>query len=165
MKKITSLTDEQIKRLPEFRKKWIDIGLSTSPANHPEAEDALRRAYISAGLDEPRFIVWMKNPVDCVMAWSLILSWVEPLFTTGKIKRDQVIDQVSDQVIAQVRAQVIAQVSDKVSAQDIDQVRAQVRDQVIAQVIDQVRDQVSDQVIAQVSDQVSAQVSDQVIAQ
>ncbi len=136
MKKLESLSKKQEARLDEFRDKWLELGLSTKPADHPKAEDAIRRAYQVAGHQPPEFIIWMKNPCDAVLAHALILEWVSIGVVQKKIMLEgaQVRDQVSDQVSAQVRDQVRAQVSDQVSAQ------------VSAQVRDQVRDQVSDQI-------------------
>lgn len=35
---ITTLTDAQMARMPEWVDKWVAIGLSTEPANFDEAE-------------------------------------------------------------------------------------------------------------------------------
>jgi len=44
-KKITKLTPEQEARFPEFVKKWVDIGLSTEPADFDAATEAALKAY------------------------------------------------------------------------------------------------------------------------
>ncbi len=171
-KTIQELTAKQRARLPEWAKKWVELGLSTEPADRARAEAAVRRAYEVAGREPPTYILWMSNPRDSVLAWALILSWVAEAVTQKRISPPIDGAQVSDQVLAQVRAQVSDQVLAQVRAQVRDQVSAQVRaqvsDQVLAQVSaqvsDQVRDQVRDQVSDQVRDQVRDQVSDQVRA-
>ena len=121
-------------RLPAIKDEWLGYGLSTEPADRPQAEAAVRRAYEAAGLAPPAVVIWLDSPLAGCMGATL-----------GDQVRDQVWDQVWDQVRAQVR----------------DQVRDQVGAQVGAQVWAQVRDQVGDQVGAQARDQVWAQVGDQ----
>ena len=56
--KIQSLTPEQKARLPEFRDKWIQIGLSCEPLDLERAKRGVALAYQAAGLKPPsRFIV------------------------------------------------------------------------------------------------------------
>jgi hypothetical protein len=126
-----SLSADQISRLAEWRDRWIGIGLRTGPADRPAAESAVRLAYARAGLEDPRFVVWLDSPFAGAVGAAM-------LDQVG----DQVWDQVGDQVWAQVWDQVWDQVRDQVRAQ----VRDQVWDQVGAQVWDQVRAQVRDQV-------------------
>ena len=61
MKKIEKLTQEQIDKMAEWRDKWTAIGLSTEPANRPEAERAIGMIYAAAGKAAPR-IVWCDSP-------------------------------------------------------------------------------------------------------
>ncbi|MNK72099.1 hypothetical protein D3C87_915670 [compost metagenome] len=190
--KIEKLTPEQEARIPEYRDEWLRHGLSTEPANWEEAEQAVRDAYVAAGLEPPKIIIRLASPHEGAIGAAILKNtkfdknvWAQ----VGAQVRDQVGDQVMDQVWAQVRdqvgarvrdqvwAQVGAQVRDQVWDQVMDQVWAQVRDQVGArvrdqvwaqvgaQVRDQVWDQVMDQVWAQVRDQVGARVRDQVWAQ
>ena len=74
-----------------------------------------------------------------------------PTILKKAMKMKNVCDQVSNQVLDQVRDQVW------------DQVGNQVLDQVYNQVLDQVWRQVGDQVLNQVLNQVSGQVEDQVL--
>ena len=146
MKRIDKLTPEQVARMPEWTKKWVDIGLSTEPADFDTATEAALKAYALCNLKKPMVILRMGSPyaatVGGALAWSILRS----------------IDGVRAQVGAQVGAQIRAQVWDQVR----DQVRAQVGAQVWAQVWAQVQDQVQDQVWAQVGAQVGVQVWDQV---
>jgi hypothetical protein len=151
-KRIDTLTEEQQSRFKEWAQKWIQIGLSTEPADFDAASEAALKAYALCNLKKPVVILRMGSPyaatIGGALAWSML--------------KDLKFPQVRDQVRAQVRAQVWAQVGAQVRAQVRDQVRAQVGDQVWAQVGDQVRDQVRDQVGDQVGDQVWAQVRAQV---
>jgi hypothetical protein len=63
MGKVTSLTEAQKARFPEFVKKWTDIGLSKEKANRKEAEEGIVEMYKIAGLKKPR-IVWCDSPLS-----------------------------------------------------------------------------------------------------
>ena len=162
--KITELTAAQKAKFPAWVKKWIEVGLSTEPADFDKATDAALRAYKLCNLKRPMVILRMGSPygatVGGALAW-LFLREASRASGSPFAVRDQVGDQVWAQVGDQVWDQVGAQVRDQVWAQVVDQVREQVRDQVRDQVWDQVGDQVGDQVWAQVR----AQVGDQVLAQ
>jgi hypothetical protein len=139
MEKIEKLTEEQIARFPEFVQKWLDIGLSTAPADRKLAEQGIRAAYRAAKLDPPQFIIWLQSPYQ--------LYFGKPAFEAMASSAGE---KVWDQVRAQVGDQVLDQVWDQVGAQVWAQVREQVGAQVREQVWDQVREQVWDQVRAQV---------------
>ena len=156
MEKIIELTEDQKAQFKPWVKKWVDIGLSTEPADFDRAEKAALAAYDLCGLDRPMIVLRTGSPyaatIAGAMAWDIL----------KKIKN---ISRVGAQVGAQVWAQVCDQVWDQVGAQVCDQVCDQVRAQVWAQVCDQVGDQVWDQVWDQVRAQVGDQVWDQVRAQ
>src|SRR3990167_4714223 len=142
MAKIEKLTSKQEKSLATFRDKWLAIGLSTEPADRPEAEKAIDLAYTCAGLEHPRIRVWLESPfAGCIGAAFLDELRKRGGTIIGPGVRDQVGDQVGDQVWDQVGAQVGDQVRDQVRDQVWDQVRDQVRGQVRDQVWDQVWDQ------------------------
>lgn len=67
MKKITKLTPDQEARFPEFVRKWIDIGLSTVPADRPRAEAAIAGLYKLANLKEPR-VIWLPCPISAALS-------------------------------------------------------------------------------------------------
>jgi hypothetical protein len=158
MKRIDRLTPEQQARFGEWTKKWVDIGLSTEPADFDTATEAALKAYKLCNLDKPMVVLRMSSPYAATIGGALAWSMLRDM----KVKKvgAQVGDQVGDQVWAQVWDQVGDQVRDQVWAQVWDQVGDQVRDQVGAQV----RAQVWAQVGAQVRDQVGDQVGDQVWA-
>jgi hypothetical protein len=56
-----TLTAEQEAKIPEFRKKWIDIGHDTSESNRAAAELAMAKCYESASLPVPRTVIWFKS--------------------------------------------------------------------------------------------------------
>jgi hypothetical protein len=163
MPKIESLTAEQLAKLPEYRAKWLAIGLATGPSDEDVALGGIRLAYEAAGLPAPKLVIRLGSPMAGAHGAAILKNGLPA--QVGDQVGAQVRDQVRDQVWAQVGAQVWAQVGDQVW----DQVRDQVWDQVWAQVRAQVGDQVWAQVGAQVGDQVwaqvRAQVGDQVRAQ
>src|SRR6185503_13307683 len=163
MKKITSLTDDQKARLGEWSERWIQIGLSTEPADFEAATEAALKGYKLANHGRPMVVLRMGSPYSATVGGAMAWMMLESLFKDGV--GAQVWAQVGAQVWAQVGAQVRDQVWDQVRAQVGAQVRAQVRAQVWAQVGAQVGAQVRAQVGAQVGDQVRAQVGAQVGAQ
>ncbi|MGI5237507.1 DUF6745 domain-containing protein [Dactylosporangium sp. CA-139066] len=52
--------------------KWLAAGLSTAPADRAAAREAVRLAYRSAGLPEPRHIVWFASPLAGARAAALL---------------------------------------------------------------------------------------------
>src|SRR5262245_43361367 len=52
--------------------KWIGVGLSTSPADRDAAAEAVRAAYVSAGLRPPARIVWFDSPLSGSRAAALL---------------------------------------------------------------------------------------------
>jgi len=155
---IKSLTKEQEAKLPEFRDKWLKIGLATGPVNRKAAEEAIDLIYKVGGLEPPKIKIWLRSPLEgCIGAAILNQVWDQV--------RSQVKDQVRNQVWGQVRDQVGNQVENQVRNQVEDQVRNQVVGQVWDQVEDQVWEQVREQVLSQVWDQVGSQVGTQVWGQ
>lgn len=59
---IESITPEQEIQLARIRDEWISCGLSTEPADRPTAEAGIRASYTAAGLEPPRFIIWLESP-------------------------------------------------------------------------------------------------------
>lgn len=73
VKKITSLTPEQTAQFDGWAKKWIDIGLSTEPADLDKAVEAALKAYDWAKLERPKIILKMQSPYAAVLGGAL--SW------------------------------------------------------------------------------------------
>ena len=125
--RIDTMTAEQAARMPEFAQRWIDIGLSTEPADFDRATDAALRAYQLCNLERPMVILRMSSPYGAtlggILAWVLLRGLAR---SCGPQVGAQVGDQVWAQVRDQVRAQVWAQVGDPVWDQVWDQVWGQV---------------------------------------
>ena len=68
MNKITSLTDAQKARFPEWVEKWTCIGLCTEPADRPKFEHAVKICYQKADLQPPKSIVWVDSPLVLALA-------------------------------------------------------------------------------------------------
>lgn len=69
-KQIDSLTPEQEAKIPEYRERFLAIGLSTAPTDRQKAEDAVRRSYEylhktdpSLCVPNPEFI-WADSPME-----------------------------------------------------------------------------------------------------
>lgn len=76
-KTITSLTAAQKARFPEFTRKWIEIGLSTKPADRERAEKAIAGLYKIANLKEPR-VIWLildSGQFKTYCDWEHALTW------------------------------------------------------------------------------------------
>lgn len=63
---ITELTPEQRAKFPEYREKWLKIGLATGPLEFEKAKEALSRCYKVAGFDPPKKFYRAKSPLDAV---------------------------------------------------------------------------------------------------
>jgi hypothetical protein len=65
-KQIKSLTAEQTAKMPEYTKKWIDIGLSTEPVDFEKAKAAICQAYKATGLTEPTNFHVVESPIAAI---------------------------------------------------------------------------------------------------
>ncbi|WP_297463051.1 DUF6745 domain-containing protein [Ferrovum sp.] len=131
MEKITELTEDQKAQFKPWVKKWVEIGLSTEPADFDRAEKAALAAYALCGLRPPMVVLRVGSPYAATIAGAVAWDMLRKIKDVLKNQvRDQVWDQVGAQVWTQVGAQVGAQVRDQVGAQVEAQVGAQVRAQV-----------------------------------
>ena len=62
------LTPEQEARLPEYRQKWIEIGMATGPVDFENAKEAAIRAYKAAGHNPPEEFLVFNDPLECAIA-------------------------------------------------------------------------------------------------
>ncbi len=124
MAKITSITKAQAARFPEWVEKYIQLGLSTEPADFDAATAAALRAYELCNLGKPMVVLRMGSPyaatVGGCIAWAML----------REIAGNKVGSQVRSQVGSQVRSQVGSQVWSQVGSQVWSQVWSQVRSQV-----------------------------------
>jgi hypothetical protein len=173
---INELTEEQKALLPVYRDKWMKIGLSTGPADRTKAEDAIRRAYKIAALDEPKQIIWSTSPL---VGWIVVCilkndKMMKKLFkeyqklgdsvwaSVGNSVWASVGDSVGDSVEDSVEDSVGDSVGDSVWDSVGDSVRASVRASVRNSVWDSVRDSIWDSVRDSVWDSVRASVRDSI---
>jgi len=124
---IDKLTKEQEARLPEFRDKWLRIGLCTAPIDREKAGAAVSFMYKCGGLKPPKEIIWTTSP----LANAIICSY---------IKDKNVRASVWDSVLDSVRDNVFDNVFDSVGASVFDSVRDNVFDNVFDSVGDSVLD-------------------------
>ena len=59
---LKELTPEQEARLPEFRDKWLKIGLCTDPIDFEKAKAAVSLAYECADLKPPKEFEYFESP-------------------------------------------------------------------------------------------------------
>ena len=152
MSRIESLTKEQKERMPEYRDKWMAIGLSTDPADRSTAEKGIKEVYSNAGIKSVPKIIWCGSPLSSGITKSIVLN-LKKLDVGDSVK-----DSVGDSVWDSVRASVRASVGDSVWASIGDSVGDSVWDSVGASVGDSVKDSVGDSVWASVWDSVGASV-------
>jgi len=173
-KKITKITPEQAARFGEWTQKWIEIGLSTEPADFERATFAALKGYELANLKRPMVVLRMGSPYAATLggalAWAMlrgVASGISPQVESQVWSQvwSQVGSQVESQVGSQVESQVWSQVWSQVESQVGSQVRSQVESQVESQVWSQVESQVRSQVWSQVRSQVGSQVRSQVWSQ
>lgn len=109
MKKITSISKEQIAEFGEWSKKWVEIGLSTEPADFDAAIEAAFKAYKLCNLEKPMVVLRMGSPMAATLGGAI--AW-------------QMLRNMSDQVESQVWSQVGSQVGSQVESQ----VRSELKD-------------------------------------
>ena len=118
-KKITKITPEQAARFGEWAKKWIDIGLTTEPADFDAATEAALKVYELCNLSKPMVVLRMGSPYAATLGGAI-----------AGVALRKFADGISPQVGSQVGSQVWSQVEAQVESQ----VEAQVRSQVWSQV-------------------------------
>ncbi len=126
-----------------IREEWLRIGLSTEPADRETAEAGVEQAYLSAGLEPPGAVIWLRSPLEGAAAAAMLAG------SRGQVL-DQVLDQVRGEVRSEVADQVLDQVRGEVGGEVLGEVRSEVRSEVADQVLDQVRGEVGGEVVIQV---------------
>ncbi|MCA9334460.1 hypothetical protein KC963_05410, partial [Candidatus Saccharibacteria bacterium] len=98
MKKIESITNEQLAQCRLWVEKWVAIGLSTEPADFNRAESAVRKCYNLIGADQPKLILRVGSPYAAHLAGPLGIYLLSVLGFCQNDCLDHVGDQVGDQV-------------------------------------------------------------------
>ena len=114
--RIDKLTDEQTDRFGEWSRKWIEIGLSTEPADFDKATEAALRGYGLANLERPMVVLRMGSPYAATVGGALAWVYLRELLGKEQV-RQQVEQQLWQQVGQQVRQQVEQQVWQQVEQQ------------------------------------------------
>ncbi len=136
-KKITKLTDAQKARLPEWRDKWIEIGLRTGEADWERFDRGIRVAYEKAGIPFPEKIIRVPSPIVGAFATAAARR-----ILGGDAVGGAVYDAVGGAVGDAVDDAVHGAVHDAVSGAIDDAVRGAVSDAVDGAVDDAVGDAV-----------------------
>ena len=161
-KKITTITPAQSARFGEWADMWINIGLSTEPAEFDAATDAALKAYALCNLDRPKIILRMSSPYGACVGGTVAWAILREMSQVGAKVESQVMSEVWSHVQSEVESQVRSQVQLRVGEQVWSQVQLRVGEQVWSQVGEKVRSQVREQVESQVGEQVESQVGEQV---
>lgn len=75
--RIDALTPEQEARIPEWRDKWIKIGLCTEPADWKAFDEAIYECYRLTSLAPPKVIVRVSSPMVLALAAPMAAKLIE----------------------------------------------------------------------------------------
>jgi hypothetical protein len=109
-----TLTPEHLAVIHAERDRWLRIGLSTTPADRPAAEAAVRRAYQAARLQSPSLVVWMDSPLGGCLATATLQQF-----------RGRPGDRFGDQLGHELRHRLGGQLSDALWRHLYDQLQGQ----------------------------------------
>ena len=80
--KITKITKAQVDRFPEWTQKYIELGLSTEPADFEAATAAALKAYALCNLDKPMVVLRLGSPYAATLggciAWAMLREMQKP---------------------------------------------------------------------------------------
>jgi hypothetical protein len=148
-----TLTPEHLAVVNSERDRWLRIGLSTTPADRPAAEAAVRRAYQAAGLQPPSVVVWLDSPLGGCLATAVIRQL-----------RDQLWCQLRDQLDAQLVGQLEGQLEGQLWCQLRDQLDVQLEGQPDDRLDDQLGEQRYDRLDIRLGSELDDQLEDQLKA-
>ena len=168
-KRITRLTPEQEKLIPEIRDRWLANGLSTERIAPKSAKEAVRELYRAASLEPPELILMAQSPAQALLMRGVLMLTPEQKDQlcdqlSGQLC-DQLCDQLSGQLSGQLRGQLRGQLSGQLSGQLCGQLRGQLSGQLWGQLCGQLRGQLSGQLWGQLRGQLSGQLSGQLCGQ
>jgi hypothetical protein len=106
-RRIDSLTEAQKAQFAPYAEQWIANGRSTTPADRPKVEAAVKKCYQYAGLPEPR-IVWVPSPIVAAFAGPISHTLLRQL------RKAKVLPPRSGQKVGAVRDAVRGAVGDAV---------------------------------------------------
>jgi uncharacterized protein DUF6745 len=70
--RLQALTSAHEAVVAALRDEWLQVGLSTGPADRLAAERGVRQAYVAAGLPPPSRFVWRSSPLTGAIAADLL---------------------------------------------------------------------------------------------
>lgn len=68
---VEELTKEQEARLPEYKDRFIELGLRCGKSNRELGNDAVDRVYDEAKLTRPKIKVWTRSPLEGALVASV----------------------------------------------------------------------------------------------
>ena len=172
MKKVAKLTDEQESRIPEWGKKWVNMGLSTEPADFDKAIAAAKKAYSLCGLDQPLIILKVGSPyaaiIGGVMAYEMLKAGYSNNWKRGVEEKSLINKSIESKVYSSIHNSINSRVYNYIGQQIHDNTFIQVFDAVgkrlcidtYQKIHGRVREQVRGQVRQQIGDRVRSQVWD-----
>lgn len=96
---LTTLSNAQRAQLPVYRDKWLEIGLSTQPADRKAAEAGMIEAYKAAGLEPPKQFLWLGSPfagnlaaTKLVKAAAKVKDMLEEVEAGNSVQFDKVVN-------------------------------------------------------------------------
>ena len=92
--------------MPEWRDKWIKIGLCCEPADRERFEKAARECYRFAKLDQPKRVVWVQSPIVGAFAAPIAGHILRGKKTMGFAVGSEVDSAVRSEVDSAVRSAV-----------------------------------------------------------
>lgn len=90
--------------LADVRAAWLAQLHSTSPADRPPAEEAVRRLYAAAGFPEPRHFLWFDSP--CAASWPVVSLIAEANRVWTPLLAPSVLSKESKQRMEHTRAEL-----------------------------------------------------------
>ena len=162
--KISRLTAKQKALLPEWKKRWIEIGLRTGPADHERWERGACKCYQASGFAWPGNPIWVSSPIIGALAASisraLLKNTKKGSYSATRSEVHSVIySAVSSAVNSAVSSAVRSSVSSAVHSAVESEVGSAVRSSVYSAVSSAVRSSVSSEVYSAVSSEVYSAVS------
>jgi len=128
-------------KLIEIRDRWLKIGLSTEPTDIELAKAGISEAYRIGGLEPPKHWIRFDDPKRGIEEAFKLLKQeksVKDQIQIPLLFRNQIRNQISDQIWNQIR--------DQFSDQLWGQIRGQIRNQIWNQIWNQISDQIWNQI-------------------
>jgi hypothetical protein len=110
VKRVDTLTAEQKAQMAPHAQRWIDIGLSTEPADFDAFERHARRCYEAAGIEWPGVVVRVQSPLAMALAGPAAAVTIE-LIKRGQVDGGAVDGAVHEAVSVAVHEAVSVAVS------------------------------------------------------